>query len=73
MSADNYLYVTTHPNGGYGLAMGFDSDEKAPVVNEQSEEFGTLEGAIKAAHEETSREYYEYGVRINPRLYPRSN
>lgn len=62
MSSDNYYVVGPHPDGGYGVAMGFMSEwetaEEDPKITSTSLRFDTVD----AAWDYATGEYSEYGV-----------
>lgn len=65
MSADNYLLIRKHPNGGYAVVMGFASDEYAPEVPLNHPSYPTLDAALIAAYHEEQEEVVEYGISIH--------
>ena len=62
MSSDNYYIVGPHPDGGYGVAMGFmsewDTSEEDPKITSTSPRFDTEDAAWDYAINEPA----EYGV-----------
>lgn len=65
MSSDNYYLVRIHPEGGFGITMGFASDNYLPEVTATNEIFDSIEDALLTA----ASEYPEYGVEIHPECY----
>lgn len=69
MSADNYWFVTKHPDGGFTYVMGFDSNEEKPGVWEhlvsRLPRFDFVSEAISAA---AADGYTEYGVQIDDEI-----
>jgi hypothetical protein len=69
VSADNYLFVRKY-RGKYYIEMRFasnDYDERSGP-NKHFGVFDSPDEAIRAAHRETHRDYYEYGVEISPKV-----
>lgn len=63
MSADNYYLIDTHPLGGFGVEMGFDSWDVGASIHEKSKRFNLL----SEAEEYVQEEYSEYGYSISDR------
>lgn len=66
MSADNIMIVRYHPKGGFGVAMGFLSDDNYmdATVHEGSEQFPTPQAAMRFAE----TQYSEYGETYHPEV-----
>lgn len=80
MSADNYFLLRKHPNGGFALVMGMDSNIEWPTVHPNAESFPTVMDALKAYtdgqqfdvdNEEMFYPLYmsEYGLRIHQEIF----
>jgi hypothetical protein len=60
MSADNFILVRKHPDGGYVNVMGFASDPTDTDLGYEGERTATLGDAAMLA----ARTYCEYGYSI---------
>lgn len=70
MSADNYMVVRKHPEGGYTYVMAFASDDEPDIdVKSNSPRYASLNAALIAA----LQEYSEYGVEVHPECEMSSN
>jgi hypothetical protein len=65
MSADNYYLVLPHPEGGFGVAMGFASDNTMPELLSTDERYPTIDHALHAY----DQEYSEYGISVDKSCY----
>ena len=61
MSADNYYFITKHPNGGWTAIMGFMSDESPTMPSADDVQFRTVAEAVCYAQED----WTEYGVSLS--------
>lgn len=68
MSADNYLYVTRHPLGGFTFVNGSASNDDPPVALDRHPQFESVTEALAAAHIEECNSYVEYGTSIDPEV-----
>jgi hypothetical protein len=66
MSADNYLLVRRHPDGGFGVTMGFASNDEEPEVDAFSTRYDSVTEALFAAHKQEQEDVIEYGTRVHP-------
>ena len=64
MSADNYLLVRRHPDGGWCHTMEFASWAPGPV-REGTPSHPNLETALAAAARAEADGYYEYGISVD--------
>src|SRR5574338_195137 len=69
MSADNYVWLDVHPNGGWGLVMGSMSAELPPSVREDSPQFMLVGQACAEYYANCShfddRYWSEYGLSLS--------
>ena len=72
MSADNFYMIRKHPNGGFCLDMGFDSDDNygSCPVSEKLRSWPTLDEVIAEWNEHQDGRYWsEYGMSVHQECF----
>jgi len=64
MSSDNFYFVGKHPEGGFGVTMGFASDNDEIVISRDDPKFDSFREAKEFAH----AQYSEYGVILSEEI-----